>query len=137
MHLRPFHLALALIGAACGGCALAEDDAAPGQSTEVSAVTPSISAFVLTVTANVESDITVTSPAHVDSCTGGTTCNFAYLQGTALTIQTDAKNLIDCAQFSSWSGACSGQGANCNLTINSNISTSARYKFGIPGCIPQ
>lgn len=137
MQLRSLHLTLALIGVACGGCALTEGEAESAQSVEIGAVTPDVSAFVLTVTASVESDITVTNSTSGNTCPGGTTCNFAYLQGTAVTVQTDAQNLIDCAQFSQWNGACAGQGATCHLVMNSNLSTAARYKFGIPGCVPQ
>jgi hypothetical protein len=136
MHLRSPHLALALFGVACGGCALTEGDAEPAQSVEVRAVASTASAFVLTVTASFESDIDVTNSTSGNSCPAGSTCNFAYLQGTTVTVQTAATNLIDCARFSQWNGACAGQGATCSLVINSDLSTSARYKFGIPGCVP-
>lgn len=137
MYLRSLHLAVALIGVACGGCAITEGDAESSQSVEVNAVTSNVSAFVLTVTANFESDIDVTNSTSGNNCPAGTTCNFAFLQGTAVTVQTAAQNLIDCAKFTQWDGACAGQGSTCSLVINSNLSTSARYKFGIPGCIPQ
>lgn len=137
MHLHSFLLTLALTGVACGGCATADDSTEPGQSAEVGAVTPNVSAFVLTVSASAESDITVTSPAHVDTCSLGASCNFAYLQGTALTIETADKNLIDCRRFSGWNGACAGQLATCHLVINSNLSTSPAYRSKVSGCVPQ
>jgi len=126
-----------LIGVAGGGCAITDGNAEPGQAVEVGAVTPNVSAFVLTVSASAESDITVTSSAHVDTCSASASCNFAYLQGTALTIETAAQNLIDCRRFSGWTGACAGQGATCNLVINSNLSTSPAYKLKVSGCVPQ
>jgi hypothetical protein len=137
MHLPSFHLTLALIGVACAGCVVVDDRTEPGKSEEVSAVTTNVSAFVLTVSASAESDITVTSPAHIDTCPGGATCNFAYLQGTALTIATAEKNLIDCRRFSAWNGACAGQLATCQLVINSDLFTSPAYRFKVSGCVPQ
>ncbi len=98
-------------------------------------VTPSVSAFVLTVSAD-ENNITVTSSAPTNTCPSFSTCNFAYLQGTALTIKTKPQNLIDCEQFTNWDGACAGQGATCSVVINSDISTDAF--FGpLRGCIPK
>jgi hypothetical protein len=137
MHLSSFHLAAALIGVACGGCAITEGDAEPAQSVEVGAVTPNVSAFVLTVSTSGQSDIDVASSTSSNNCPAGTTCNFAYLQGTAVTVVTAAQNLINCAKFSQWDGACAGQGPTCSLVINSNLSTHPRYKFGILGCVPQ
>lgn len=93
-----------------------------------------LSAFVLSVHANAESDVTVNG----SSCLGGTTCNYAFLQGATATIITADKNLVDCARFNGWSGACAGQGTTCTLVINSDLATSALYKFGgIPGCRPR
>lgn len=100
-------------------------------------MTPNVSAFVLTVTADFESDIDVTNSTSGNNCPAGTTCNFAYLQGTAVTVQTAAQNLIDCRRFSGWTGACAGQGATCNLVINSDLSTSPGYRFKVSGCVPQ
>jgi hypothetical protein len=137
MHFRSIHLAIALIGMTCGGCAVTQDGADPAESADVGAVTSNVAAFVLTVHANVESDVDVTNSTSGNSCSAGTICNFAYLQGTAVTVRTAAQNRIDCAQFLQWTGACAGQGATCNLVINSALTTTARYKFGIPGCVPQ
>lgn len=137
MQIPSLHLAIALIGMACGGCALTDGNADPAQDEDVAAVTPSVSAFVLTVHANVESDIDVTNSTSGNNCPAGTTCNFAYLQGTTVTIRTAPQNRIDCAQFLQWSGACAGQGSTCSVVMNSALTTSARYKFGIPGCVPE
>jgi hypothetical protein len=105
------------------------------QPTEISTLTSSASAFVLTVTGEF-GRITVTGGGHTDTCPAGTTCNFAYLGGTALTIKAQAQNLIDCFKFTNWLGACSGQSATCNLVINSDLSTTAVYG-PLSGCIPQ
>lgn len=107
------------------------DDAAPTEAEATSA----LSAFVLSVHANAESDAIINGSS---SCLGGTTCNFAFLQGATVTISTQDKNLIDCARFTGWSGACAGQGTTCTLVMNSDLATSALYKFGgIPGCRPR
>jgi hypothetical protein len=84
----------------------------------------------------VENTITVSSSRGVDSCDLGS-CDFAYAGGTSLTIRlSPTKNLADCLQFSGWQGACAGQGATCNLTISSNLSTRANWTR-IGGCIPR
>lgn len=136
MRLGSFNLVLALIGATSGGCAITDDDAEGSQAAEVGAAMTNVSAFVLTVSSE-ENDVVVSSPGHVDTCPGVGTCNFAYIGGTSLTIKTAKNNVIDCALFSHWDGACAGQSATCNLVINSNLSTSAIFQFGIPGCTPK
>lgn len=110
-------------------------DSDGSQSAEISGSTPNLSAFVLSVTAD-EGRITVTGGGHTDTCLAFSTCNFAYLGGTPLTIKAQAKNLVDCAQFTSWEGACAGQSATCSLVINSDLSTASVYG-PILGCIPQ
>ena len=129
-------LAIASTGRVCGGC-LAEGDAESARSAEVGAATPSVSAFVLTVSANIESDITVTNSTSGNTCPLGQTCNFPYLQGTVVTVRTEPQNLIDCRRFSEWNGACAGQGATCTLVMNSNLSTSPAYRFRVSGCVPR
>jgi hypothetical protein len=133
MRICSFSLVLALIGAASGGCAMMDSntDGDAKLGTETSA----LSAFVLTVGAD-ENSITVTSSAPTNTCPAFSTCNFAYLQGTTLTIKTALKNLIDCEIFNHWDGACAGQGSTCTVVINSDISTNAF--FGpLSGCIPK
>ena len=114
---------------------LTASDDAQSHAAEVGTATSNLAAFVLTVSSN-ETSVVVSSPGRSDTCFRGS-CNFAYIEGTPLTIQSDAQNWIDCAQFSSWGGACAGQGATCNLVINSELSTFALFRFGIPGCMPQ
>jgi len=112
---------------------MTDSDTEASQTAEI--VTPSVSAFVLTVGSD-ENSITVTSSAPTNTCPAFATCNFAYLQGTALTIKTPLKNLPDCEIFNHWDGACAGQGATCSVVINSDISTNAF--FGpLSGCIPK
>ncbi len=132
--MQSLPVALGLIGVVLGGCALAPDEVETEQVAEVSAA-PSLSAFVLTVKANFQSDVSVTSSSP---CAAGATCNYAFLQGTTVTVETALENRIDCARFTAWTGACAGQGPTCTLVMNSDLSTTvARYKFGIPGCVPR
>lgn len=107
-------------------------DMESSRATEVDEV-PNVSAFVLSV-ATEEQPVTVTTSSGTNTCPGS--CNFAYIGGTSLSIHAGAQNLADCMRFSSWSGACAGQGNPCTLVINSNLSTTALYS-NIPGCIPK
>ncbi|HEX7839270.1 MAG TPA: hypothetical protein VF469_17450 [Kofleriaceae bacterium] len=95
--------------------------------------TPNLAAFVLSV-ATEEQPVTVTGGGTTAQCADS--CNFAYIAGTALTLTAGLQNLADCLRFSSWSGACSGQGRTCGLVINSDLSTTALYSR-IAGCVPQ
>ena len=139
MRLHSIYLAIASIGLVCGGC-VADGDAesAPSaQAAEVGGATTNASAFVLTVSASAESDITVTNSTSGNTCTLGATCNFAYLQGTVVTVHTEPSNLIDCRRFSEWIGACAGQGATCTLVMNSDLSTRPAYRFKVSNCTPR
>ncbi len=135
MRLAPFSLVLALIPAAAGGCVTADIDPEGSQAAEVAEVgiTPNVSAFVLSVGTD-DGIVTVTGGGTTNTC-GSLQCNFAYLAGTSLSLSARGVP-ADCEKFSSWSGACSGQGNPCSLVINSNLSTTAQDSF-IPGCKPQ
>ena len=106
------------------------------QAAEVGTETSSLSAFVLTVTSG-ETAITVSSPGLADNiCPAFESRNFAYIGGAQLTIRTLGANIPDCEQFLRCDGACAGQGIQCNLVINSNLSTTS--VFGpIRGCHPR
>lgn len=126
------YLALVVSGAILGGCAVTDSDI-ESQSAE-DAVTSAASAVVLSVSGIEGED--VASPGRFDTCTNGQ-CQFAYLAGTSLTITPDGRNATaDCLQFASWSGACAGQGATCNLVINSALSVRSVWTRR-PGCVPQ
>jgi len=132
MGSRPLSLALVVSSAILGGCAVTDSDTERSQSAEV-VVTPA-SAFVLTVSGIEGED--VASPGRLDICTNGQ-CQFAYIGGTSLAITPDGRDATaDCLRFSSWSGACAGQGATCNLVINSNLSVRSVWTR-VPGCTPQ
>jgi hypothetical protein len=136
MRLSSFTLVLVLTGAAAAGCAMTERDSGPDDIAEVGASVTKLSAFVLTVTSG-ENPITVSSPGLGDNtCPAFESRNFAYVGGTSLTIKTFPTNMPDCEQFLRWDGACAGQGHQCSLVINSNLSTTS--VFGpIRGCIPK
>jgi hypothetical protein len=125
-----------LIGAAVEGCAVTDSDSGPDHVAEVGTSITNLSAFVLTVTSG-ENPITVSSPGLGDNiCPAFESRNFAYVGGSSLTIKTFPTNTPDCEQFLRWDGACAGQGHQCSLVINSNLSTTS--VFGpIRGCIPK
>ena len=92
--------------------------------------------FTLSVS-SIESGVDISSPGRFDACPDPASCSFGYLGGSALTISlTSTTNIADCLRFSSWVGACAGQGSTCSLTINSNLSTSAHWTR-INGCTPR
>jgi hypothetical protein len=83
----------------------------------------------LTVTTSGPGTGTVTSPGDTIICgTRGTGCGeqTAYGKPVTLTATPDAG-----ATFSSWAGACSGQGPTCTLTPKAAVTTSAA--FGLAG----
>jgi hypothetical protein len=85
---------------------------------------------------SLESGITVTSSRGVENCDSGS-CDLAFAGGSSLTVHlTSTSNTADCLMFSSWLGACAGQGATCSLVINSNLSASARWTR-ISNCVPR
>lgn len=131
-YLRLSGLAVALTAASLGGCAMAEPDQAP----EISTRTSDLSAFVLNVNSG-ENPITISSPGTADNvCPAFETRNFAYISGAQLSIRTFQTNTPDCEQFIRWDGACAGQGHQCSIVINSELSTTS--VFGpIRGCVPK
>ena len=71
-----------------------------------------------------------------DNCDSGF-CDLTYAGGSSLAIRlTSTTNLADCLAFSSWQGACAGQGATCTLVINSALSSRAVWTR-IGGCVPR
>ena len=103
-------------------------DSETGWDTKIGTATAALSAFVLTVSSDFNGNtIKVTSPTHIDTCARSATCNFAYLQGTSLTIHTDHLNRIFCSVFDSWVGACAGQTETCTIVINSDLSTTSVF----------
>ena len=136
MHLSSFSIVLVLAGATTAGCAVTDDHLEGNQAMEVGIATSNLSAFVLTVESG-ENPITVSSPGVADNvCPAFELRNFAYVGGSQLTIKTFPTNQPDCEQFIRWDGACAGQGHQCSLVINSNLSTTS--VFGpIKGCVPR
>jgi len=137
MRFHSFGLILALICAASGGCTTQDSDIEESHAAEVRTPAPDLSAFVLTVTADVESDIVITATNTVtNTCAANHTCNFAYIAGSSLSISTQGRIVPDCERFVDWDCACVGQGALCHLVINSNLSTTPVYG-PISGCVPK
>jgi len=133
MQFGSFSLVLVLLGSAAAGCATVDGDTEEGHAAKVQAVAPA-SAFVLTVSGLEGED--VMSPGRDDVCTNGR-CSFAYIAGTAVAITPYGSNAVaDCEQFSSWSGACAGQGTTCSLVINSDLAAASHWSK-ILGCVPQ
>ena len=119
--------------AAISGCVAA--DATSDESQTAQALATPASAFVLSVSTDENPVKVVASGTATNSCPDS--CNFAYIGGSTLTISTAAQNRIDCLAFTSWTGACAGQGATCTVVINSDLSTSAQFRTRISGCIPK
>jgi len=127
--------AFVMMSAPVTGCALSDDGAK--ESQRAAALD---SAFTL----NLSTETAPQDKVHVTSSDGspprdcfGTGCQFAYLAGSVLTLTvtfpTDRPN---CIFFSGWSGACSGQGNPCTLTLNSDLTTEALWS-PIIGCDPE
>ena len=134
--LRFGSFVLALIGAASGGCATM-DSSSDGEDNITT--TPATGGFLinelLTVTSG-ENDITVSSSNGTVTCPAFETRSVGYVAGTALTIKTFPTNQPDCERFIRWDGACAGQTNQCNLVINSDLSTTSVFG-SILGCVPK
>jgi subtilisin family serine protease len=77
-----------------------------------------------TLTVNVTGTGTVTSTPAGISCAGPATCSSSYEATTSVTL-TAAPG--DGQQFSAWSGACSGSGTTCTLSMDASKSASAAF----------
>jgi hypothetical protein len=133
MQLCTFPLVVALLAGVSAGCAVS-DGAEDREVSEIDIAPPPATAFVLSVSA-LEGPFTVTSATGSNTC-DFFHCDFAFIAGTAVTIHALQANIADCLAFTSWTGACAGQGLTCQLVMNSDLSTSARYGR-IAGCRPQ
>lgn len=134
MHIGSYGVISALFCVAFAGCAAAPSDTDEAQ--EVQSIT-SLSAFALTISGR-EEDIDVTTTNVSDTCPAFSQCQFGFIGGSVLTIKpTSTKNLIDCLQFAGWTGACTGQGSTCIVTINSDITVGEKLWTRIFGCVPQ
>jgi hypothetical protein len=134
MYVSKFSVALGLLGASLAGCAAIDNatDTDEAQSDQVS-LAPQATA-VLTIGGDEGED--VASAGRRDVCLTDP-CVFTYTVGTALTITPDGHNATaDCLMFSSWIGACAGQGPSCSLVITSNISVTSLWTKR-PNCTQQ
>ena len=82
-----------------------------------------ISKFTLTVDASAGGSVQVLA--------GGQTVNCPCSVNQGTRIQLVANPFAD-NDFTSWSGACAGQGQTCNITMNSNASVSATFTHRPP-----
>src|SRR5258707_1118587 len=99
MRIGSYGVISGLFCVVVAGCAASPSDIDEAQ--DVQGVT-SASAFVLTVSGE-EAAIRVTTTNVSDLCPAFSTCPFAFLGGSTLTIKpTSTKNLIDCVQFAGW-----------------------------------
>jgi len=132
MYMSKFSVALGLFGAGITACAATDDAADQAQSDQVS-VAPQATA-VLTIGGDEGED--VASSGRRDVCLTDS-CAFSYAVGTALTITPDGHDATaDCLMFSSWLGACAGQGPSCSVVITSNITVTSLWSKR-PNCKPQ
>lgn len=116
------------------GCATTPSDLDEAQADQ--SITPR-TAFTLTVSGE-EAAIKVTTTNVSDTCPADSQCQFGFVGGSVLTIKPQStRNLVDCLQFSGWTGACAGQGSTCTVTINSDISVGESFWTHISGCIPK
>jgi phospholipase C len=81
--------------------------------------------FSLTVTVSGSGTVTST-PAGIN-CSSGT-CSAAFAQNTQVTLDESASSGAD---FTGWSGACSGT-SNCVVTVSGATSVTASFVAGIP-----
>jgi hypothetical protein len=134
MRIRSCSVIVMLVCAAVAGCAVIPTDADEDQVAQ--SITPS-AAFVLTVS-GFEAAIRVTTTGITDTCPADEQCQFAFVEGSTLTIKpTATQQRADCLQFAGWQGACAGQGTTCTVVINSDLSVSERFWTRIGGCIPK
>ncbi len=75
---------------------------------------------------------TVTSSPAGISC--GSACSASYSSGSAVTLTSTP---VSGSTFSSWSGACVGNGTQCTLTINANTSVTANFAPQSAACAGQ
>ena len=132
MPIRFFCLTVLAL-ASCVGPAPGESPDESSQSADVTARPDT--AFTLQVS-TIENEIQIVrSDGNTDIC--GSSCTFAYVAGLHLSISpTSLQQRADCLMWIGWNGACAGQGSTCSLTINSNLSTSAKWGR-IANCRPQ
>jgi uncharacterized repeat protein (TIGR02543 family) len=80
-----------------------------------------------TLTVSVTGSGTVTSTPAGINC--GSDCTQSYTKGTTVMLTaTPASGYV----FDGWNGACIGQGATCNLTMDANKSASAVFETKTP-----
>lgn len=138
MRICSLPLVVALLAGISSGCAVTDDTEDPvaedHQASELAAIPNITTTFVLTVSA-IEGPMLLTTATGSNRC-DFFSCSFPYLAGTAVTINALSANTADCLRFTSWTGACAGQGVTCHVVMNSDLSAQAQYGR-IPGCVRQ
>jgi uncharacterized repeat protein (TIGR01451 family) len=105
-----------------------ETDLVPANNTATQTNTV-VPVFTLTAAKTGNGTGTVTSDPGINGpidC--GTSCSATYLSGTVVNVgeNSDASSL-----FAGWSGACSGTGSTCTITMDANKSVTANFVLGI------
>ncbi len=108
----------------------------PAQTITVSFTQPSPATFTIyqagsaapmneTMTVSEVGQGTVTSmDGSINCISGGGACSANYPSGTVVTLNATAATGWS---FQGWSGACSGSGSGCQVTMNSNLSSTATF----------
>jgi uncharacterized repeat protein (TIGR01451 family) len=91
-------------------------------ATQTNSVVP---AFTLTVSKTGNGSGTVSTPGGAINC--GTSCSATFLSGAVVNV---AENPDTNSLFAGWSGACSGMGSSCTITMDADKSVMANFALG-------
>ncbi len=104
---------------------------APNDGTGGAVVTVTMTAavnYTLTVS-DVGQGLVTSSDGGINCVNGSGACSTSYASGTMVTLNaTPATGW----SFQGWSGACSGSGSRCQVTMNSNLASTATFAQAQP-----
>jgi hypothetical protein len=111
------------VAGSVGACAIADDDNNATNASEL--VIKDTVTFTLSATSSDE-PIAVTLPDN--SSYVYNPCSVSFPSGTTTYLHPIAHDdKTNCLQFKSWAGACAGQSSQCELVMNSDMSTSIHW----------
>jgi peptidoglycan hydrolase-like protein with peptidoglycan-binding domain len=120
----PTYMATSLSANTSYGFAVAASDAAgntSAKSPSLNIITSAAPVTTYTLSASKTGSGVITGAG----LTCGSVCSASVTANTTITLTAEpSKNFI----FSSWSGACAGQGSQCTLTITKNTTVGASFK---------